>query len=67
PDVTTGSFKLNIVGPSVNTASSYVQDSPKDMFTVGASHTLEATHVEFFSDEDDKFLYSSNHSQYKNS
>ncbi|GJU46930.1 putative ribonuclease H-like domain-containing protein [Tanacetum coccineum] len=26
---------------------------PKDMFTIGASHTLEATHVEFFSDEDE--------------
>ncbi|GJR07532.1 putative ribonuclease H-like domain-containing protein [Tanacetum coccineum] len=49
PDVTTSSFKLNVVGPSVNTASSYDQDSPKDMFTMGASHTLEATHVEFFS------------------
>ncbi|GKF66222.1 hypothetical protein Tco_0192739, partial [Tanacetum coccineum] len=53
PDVTTGSFKLNVVGPSVNTASSYDQDSPKDMFTMGVSHTLEATHVEFFSDEDE--------------
>ncbi|GJV00763.1 putative ribonuclease H-like domain-containing protein [Tanacetum coccineum] len=40
-------------GPSVNTASSYDQDIPKDMFTMGASHTLEATHVEFFSDEVD--------------
>ncbi|GKE19866.1 putative ribonuclease H-like domain-containing protein [Tanacetum coccineum] len=53
PDVNTGSFKLNVVGPLVNTASSYEQDSPKDMFTMGASHTLEATHVEFFSDEDE--------------
>ncbi|GJZ70811.1 putative ribonuclease H-like domain-containing protein [Tanacetum coccineum] len=53
PDITTGSFKVNVVGPSVNTASSYDQDSPKDMFTMGASHTLEATHVEFFSDEDE--------------
>ncbi|GJS03862.1 putative ribonuclease H-like domain-containing protein [Tanacetum coccineum] len=53
PDVTTGSFKLNVVGLSVNTASLYDQDSPKDMFTMGASHTLEATHVEFFSDEDE--------------
>ncbi|GJR40492.1 putative ribonuclease H-like domain-containing protein [Tanacetum coccineum] len=53
PDVNTGSSKLNIVDPSVNTASSYDQDSPKDMFTIGASHTLEATHVEFFSDEDE--------------
>ncbi|GKA28118.1 ribonuclease H-like domain-containing protein [Tanacetum coccineum] len=53
PDVNTSSFKLNVVGPSVNTASLYDQDSPKDMFTMGASHTLEATHVEFFSDEDE--------------
>ncbi|GJR36345.1 putative ribonuclease H-like domain-containing protein [Tanacetum coccineum] len=52
-DVNTGSFKLNVVSPSVNTASSYDQDSPKDMFTMGASHTLEATHVEFFSNEDE--------------
>ncbi|GJX26187.1 putative ribonuclease H-like domain-containing protein [Tanacetum coccineum] len=53
PDVNTSSFKLNIVDPSVNIASLYDQDSPKDMFTIGASHTLEATHVEFFSDEDE--------------
>ncbi|GKB08338.1 hypothetical protein Tco_0836622 [Tanacetum coccineum] len=52
PDVTTGSFKLNVVGPSINTASSYDQDSPKDMFTMAASDTLEATHIEFFRDED---------------
>ncbi|GJR27836.1 putative ribonuclease H-like domain-containing protein [Tanacetum coccineum] len=53
PDDNTGSSKLNTVEPSVNTASSYDQDSPKDMFTMRASHTLEATHVEFFSDEDE--------------
>ncbi|GJQ90636.1 putative ribonuclease H-like domain-containing protein [Tanacetum coccineum] len=53
PEVNTGSFKLNIVDPSVSTASSNDQDSPKDMFKMGASHTLEATHVEFFSDEDE--------------
>ncbi|GJU69036.1 putative ribonuclease H-like domain-containing protein [Tanacetum coccineum] len=53
PEVNTGRFKLNIVDPSVNTASSNDQDSPKDMFKLGASHTLEATHVEFFSDEDE--------------
>ncbi|GJZ30675.1 putative ribonuclease H-like domain-containing protein [Tanacetum coccineum] len=47
PDVNTGSLKLNVVGPSVNTASSNEQDSPKDMFTMGASHTLEATHIKF--------------------
>ncbi|GJU02552.1 putative ribonuclease H-like domain-containing protein [Tanacetum coccineum] len=52
PKVNTGHFKLNTVDPSVNTASSYDPDSPKDMFKIGASHTLEATHVEFFSDED---------------
>ncbi|GJW97167.1 putative ribonuclease H-like domain-containing protein [Tanacetum coccineum] len=51
--VNTGRFKLNIVDPSVNTASSYELDSPKDMFKLGASHTLETTHVEFFSDEDE--------------
>ncbi|GJQ93558.1 putative ribonuclease H-like domain-containing protein [Tanacetum coccineum] len=51
--VNTASPEVNIVGPSVNTASSNDQDSPKDMFTMGASHTLEATHVEFFSDEDE--------------
>ncbi|GJZ57786.1 putative ribonuclease H-like domain-containing protein [Tanacetum coccineum] len=48
PNVNTGSFKLNIVDPSVNTANSYDQDSLKDMFIIGVSHTLEATHVEFF-------------------
>ncbi|GJT77749.1 putative ribonuclease H-like domain-containing protein [Tanacetum coccineum] len=53
PDVNTGSSKLNTVDPSVNTASSHDQDSPKDMFTMGASHTLEATHVEFFSEEEE--------------
>ncbi|GJS86323.1 putative ribonuclease H-like domain-containing protein [Tanacetum coccineum] len=53
PEVNTGRFKLNTVDPSVNTASSYDPDSPKDMFKMGASHTLEATHVEFFSDEDE--------------
>ncbi|GJX10082.1 retrovirus-related pol polyprotein from transposon TNT 1-94, partial [Tanacetum coccineum] len=51
--VNTVSPEVNIVGLSVNTASSYDQDSPKDMFTMGASHTLEVTHVEFFSDEDE--------------
>ncbi|GKB58928.1 putative ribonuclease H-like domain-containing protein [Tanacetum coccineum] len=28
------------------------KDNPKDMFKIGSSHTLETTHVEFFSDED---------------
>ncbi|GJV57715.1 putative ribonuclease H-like domain-containing protein [Tanacetum coccineum] len=53
PEVTTGHFKLNTIDPLVNTASSSDPDSPKDMFTMGASHTLEATHVEFFSNEDE--------------
>ncbi|GJY36246.1 putative ribonuclease H-like domain-containing protein [Tanacetum coccineum] len=53
PEVNTSRFKLNIVDPSVSTASSNDQDSPKDMFKLGASHTLETTHVEFFSDEDE--------------
>ncbi|GJU61035.1 putative ribonuclease H-like domain-containing protein [Tanacetum coccineum] len=53
PEVTTGRFKLNTVDPSVNTASLSDPNSRKDMFTMGANHTLEATHVEFFSDEDE--------------
>ncbi|GKC92473.1 putative ribonuclease H-like domain-containing protein, partial [Tanacetum coccineum] len=51
--VNIGRFKLNTVDPSVNTASLYELDSPKDMFKLGASHTLETTHVKFFSDEDE--------------
>ncbi|GKD79982.1 putative ribonuclease H-like domain-containing protein, partial [Tanacetum coccineum] len=46
--------------PSVSTASSNDQDSPKDMFKIGASHTLDATHVEFFSDEDEPEVYLGN-------
>ncbi|GKF29373.1 putative ribonuclease H-like domain-containing protein, partial [Tanacetum coccineum] len=53
PEVNTSSFKLNIVDPSLSTASSNDQDSPKDMFKIGASHTLKATHVEFFNDKDE--------------
>ncbi|GKB48172.1 putative ribonuclease H-like domain-containing protein, partial [Tanacetum coccineum] len=53
PDVNTGSLKLNVVDPSVNTASSNKHDSPKVMFTIGVSSTLEATHIESFSDEDE--------------
>ncbi|GJX82201.1 hypothetical protein Tco_0331682 [Tanacetum coccineum] len=54
PEVNTGRFKLNTVDPSVNTASSSDPDSPKDMFTMGASHTLKVTHfLSFFSDEDE--------------
>ncbi|GKA19065.1 putative ribonuclease H-like domain-containing protein, partial [Tanacetum coccineum] len=53
PEVNTGRFKLNTVDPSVNIASLYELDSPKDMFKLRASHTLETTHVEFFSDEDE--------------
>ncbi|GKB44108.1 putative ribonuclease H-like domain-containing protein, partial [Tanacetum coccineum] len=51
--VNTASLEVNTVDPLVNTASSNNQESPKDMFKMGASHTLEATHVEFFSDEDE--------------
>ncbi|GJU19032.1 putative ribonuclease H-like domain-containing protein [Tanacetum coccineum] len=43
----------NSIDPSVSTASSNDQDSPKDMFKMGSSHTLETTHVKFFSDEDE--------------
>ncbi|GJV78650.1 putative ribonuclease H-like domain-containing protein [Tanacetum coccineum] len=51
--VNTASPEVNTVDPSVNTASSNDQDSPKYMFTMGASHTLEATHVEFFNDDEE--------------
>ncbi|GJW82415.1 retrovirus-related pol polyprotein from transposon TNT 1-94 [Tanacetum coccineum] len=53
PEVNTSSFKHNTFDPVVNTASSYELDSPKDMFKLGTTHTLETTHVEFFSDEDE--------------
>ncbi|GJT46970.1 retrovirus-related pol polyprotein from transposon TNT 1-94 [Tanacetum coccineum] len=43
--------EVNAVGQHIKTASPY--NSPKDMFKMGASHTLEATHVEFFSDKDE--------------
>ncbi|GKE11510.1 hypothetical protein Tco_1415061 [Tanacetum coccineum] len=53
PDVNIGSLKLNAIGPSVNTASSNEHDIPEDMFTMGVSSILEATHIESFSDEDE--------------
>nr|GEU72199.1 hypothetical protein [Tanacetum cinerariifolium] len=51
-EVNTGRFELNTVDPSLNTASLFDPYSPTDMFKLGASDTLEATHVEFFSDRD---------------
>ncbi|GKD52118.1 putative ribonuclease H-like domain-containing protein, partial [Tanacetum coccineum] len=60
PEVNTGRFKLNIVDPSENTASLNDLDRPQDMFKLGASHTLETTHVEFFSDEDEPKVYLGN-------
>ncbi|GJV42289.1 putative ribonuclease H-like domain-containing protein [Tanacetum coccineum] len=53
PEVNTGHFEFNILDPLVNTTSSYDPHSLKDMLKVGVSHTLEATHVEFFNDEDE--------------
>ncbi|GKF07438.1 hypothetical protein Tco_0041662 [Tanacetum coccineum] len=44
---------VNAVGQHVNTASSNEHDSPEDMFTMGVSSTLKATHIESFSDEDE--------------
>ncbi|GKE24481.1 putative ribonuclease H-like domain-containing protein, partial [Tanacetum coccineum] len=46
PEVNTGSFKLNTIDPSVSTASSNDQDSLKDMFKLGAIHTLQIIHIE---------------------
>nr|GEU67821.1 hypothetical protein [Tanacetum cinerariifolium] len=51
-EVNTGRFELNTVDPSLNTSSSSNLQSPIDMFKLGASDTLKATHVEFFSDKD---------------
>nr|GFA59641.1 hypothetical protein [Tanacetum cinerariifolium] len=51
-EVNTGRFKLNTVDPSLNTASSSDPYSLTDILKLGASDTLEATHVEFFSDRD---------------
>ncbi|GJR19223.1 putative ribonuclease H-like domain-containing protein [Tanacetum coccineum] len=45
PGLNTGGIRLNTIGSSVNTAT------PEDM--VGPSHSLEATHEEFFNDEDE--------------
>ncbi|GKF37003.1 hypothetical protein Tco_0113761, partial [Tanacetum coccineum] len=42
----TGSLKLNTIDPSVSTTSLNDQDSPKDMFTMGASHKLETTPID---------------------
>ncbi|GJV05829.1 retrovirus-related pol polyprotein from transposon TNT 1-94 [Tanacetum coccineum] len=45
---------VNAAGQHVNTASPNVNtNSPEDMFTMGVSHTPKATHIEFFSDEDE--------------
>nr|GEV98242.1 uncharacterized mitochondrial protein AtMg00810-like [Tanacetum cinerariifolium] len=51
-EVNTGRFKLNTIAPSLNTASSSDSHSPTNMFNLGTSDTLEATHVKFFSDID---------------
>ncbi|GKA73001.1 putative ribonuclease H-like domain-containing protein [Tanacetum coccineum] len=48
----TAGQQLNTASPEVNTGSPEVNTaSPKDM--LGANHSLEATHIEFFSDEDE--------------
>nr|GEV61339.1 hypothetical protein [Tanacetum cinerariifolium] len=51
-EVHIGRFEVNTIDPSLNAASSSDLHSPTDMFKLGASDTLEATHVEFFSDRD---------------
>ncbi|GJZ95449.1 hypothetical protein Tco_0667783 [Tanacetum coccineum] len=54
--VNTANPKVNTVDLSINTTSSNDQESPKDIFTIGASHTLKATHIKFFSDEEEPKL-----------
>ncbi|GKA18697.1 putative ribonuclease H-like domain-containing protein, partial [Tanacetum coccineum] len=48
PGLNTGGIRLSTVGSSVNTATF------KDM--VGPSHSLEATHDEFFNDKDEPYV-----------
>nr|GEU63325.1 hypothetical protein [Tanacetum cinerariifolium] len=50
--VNTSRFELNTFDPSLNSASSSDPHSPIDMVKLGASDTLEATLVKFFSDRD---------------
>ncbi|GKC61435.1 putative ribonuclease H-like domain-containing protein [Tanacetum coccineum] len=45
PKINIGHLKHNIVDPSVITASLNDPNRPKDMFTLGASHSLEATYL----------------------
>ncbi|GJY77216.1 hypothetical protein Tco_0482332, partial [Tanacetum coccineum] len=45
--------EVNVVGQHINTASPEVNTALKICSKLGASHTLETTHVEFFSDEDE--------------
>ncbi|GJV47053.1 hypothetical protein Tco_1437265 [Tanacetum coccineum] len=53
-DVITVVLNFNGVGLIVNNAVLMNEhDSPKDMFTMGVSSTLEATHIESFSDKDE--------------
>ncbi|GJU85161.1 putative ribonuclease H-like domain-containing protein [Tanacetum coccineum] len=52
PGLNTGSLELNTIGSSVNTAT------PEDM--IGASHSFEATHVDFFNDEYEPEVYLGN-------
>nr|GEW41477.1 hypothetical protein [Tanacetum cinerariifolium] len=51
-EVNTFHFELNTVDPLLNTASSSDPYSSTDMFKLGASDTLEAIDVEFFSNRD---------------
>nr|GEW13533.1 ribonuclease H-like domain-containing protein [Tanacetum cinerariifolium] len=44
-EVNTGRFKLNTIDPSLNTVSSSDPYRPTNVFKLGASDTLEATHV----------------------
>ncbi|GJS55852.1 putative ribonuclease H-like domain-containing protein [Tanacetum coccineum] len=46
-------FRGTITNESVGIQGELNADSPKDMFKMGASHTLKATYVEFFSDKDE--------------
>ncbi|GJX35185.1 putative ribonuclease H-like domain-containing protein [Tanacetum coccineum] len=50
-NITTGSLNINTVSPTVTTARSNGSQTKPNMFSLGDNATLEATHVDFFSDE----------------
>ncbi|GJS52936.1 putative ribonuclease H-like domain-containing protein [Tanacetum coccineum] len=51
PNFKTGSLNINVVSPTVITTRSNRSQNVSDMFSLGRSATLEATHADLFGDE----------------